>query len=383
MLLMTPGPIHVDQRVYAAMNRPAANHQSMEFFKTLDDTIEMLRSVFLTKSDVIVMPGSGRLGLEAAICSVVERGDATLHVSNGTFCGFSLEIARRAGAETTVVEQPWGGPLDLDRLRSELSKKHYKMALVVHSETSTGARYPIAEVARLCAEFDTLCFVDGMSSIGSMEFDMDGMGIDLCVTSSNKSIGSIVGLSLIGVGQKAYHAMESRKTVCQSYALDLLRWRQLFFGRPAPRKYPVIPSTHLVYALQEACRQAVVEEGMQARWQRHHRFAEATRQAVESMGLKLFPDRGLAADSITAVRVPEGMVEKEILKRMREVYQVSIGGSMWGVTEGKLFRISHQGVQASTEFLAPTLVALERTLADLGYPVELGAGMAAFSRALQ
>lgn len=381
MLLMTPGPIEVDQRVYAAMNRPAVNHQGMEFFNTLDETIEMLRSVFMTRSDVVIMPGSGRLGLEAALCSVIERGDPTLHISNGTFCGFSLEIARRAGAEATLLEQPWGGPLDLDLFRKELAKKHYKVALVVHSESSTGACYPIAEVAKLCAEYDTLCFVDGMSSIGSLEFDMDGMGIDLCVTSSNKSIGSIVGLSLIGVSQKAYHAMESRKTVCQSYALDLLRWHKLFFGRPAPRPYPVIPSTHLVFALQEACRQAV-EEGMPARWQRHHRFAEATRQAVEAMGLSIFPDRDLAADSITAVRVPNGLAEKDILKRMREGYGVILSGSMWGAAEGKLFRISHQGVQAGRELLAPTLMALESTLKDLGYPVEPGAGLAAFSRAL-
>jgi alanine-glyoxylate transaminase/serine-glyoxylate transaminase/serine-pyruvate transaminase len=382
MLLMTVGPVAVDPRVIEAMNRPAITHQSMEFFEVLDETIGMLRTIFQTKSDVIVMPGSGRLGIESALCSVIERGDRTLHISSGTFAGFALDAARRAGAEPTVVEGRWGGPMELQRVRSELTKARYKLVLVVQSETSTGARYPVEEVARLCREFDTLCFVDGVSSMGSMPFDMDGMEVDLCVTSSNKSLGAIIGLSVIGVSQRAYGAMENRKTVCQSYALDLLRWRKLFFGRPAPRPYPVVPSTHLVFALKEACRQTL-EEGLEARWQRHQRFAEATRQAVEAVGLRLFPDRELAGNAVTAVRVPEGVEEKAILKKMREAYKIELSGSMPGPSGGKLFRISHQGVQASTEYLLPTLMALENTLADLGHGTEVGKSLVAFERALR
>lgn len=382
MLLMTVGPVAVDPRVIEAMNRPAVTHQSMEFFETLDETIGMLRSVFQTESDVIVMPGSGRLGIESALCSVIERGDRTLHIHNGTFAGFALETAHRAGAEPTVVEGRWGGPMELDRVRLELAKARYKLVLVVQSETSTGARYPVEEVGKVCREFDTLCFVDGVSSVGSMEFDMDGMGADLCVTSSNKSLGAIIGLSMIGVSERAYAAMETRQTVCQSYALDLLRWRKMFFGRPAPRPYPVVPSTHLVFALREACRQALAE-GLKARWQRHQRFAEATRQAVEAMGLGLYPDRELAGNAVTAVRVPEGIEEKAILKRMREAYKVELSGSMPGPSGGQLFRISHQGVQASTEYLLPTLIALENALADLGRPIELGRSLAVFEQVLR
>ncbi|MCL4466739.1 MAG: alanine--glyoxylate aminotransferase family protein [Chloroflexi bacterium] len=382
MLLMTPGPIEIDERVIEAAHRPAVYHQTLEFFQTMDDTIDLLRAVFRTKSDVIVMPGSGRLGLEAAICSVIERGDPTLHLHNGAFSGFSLDIARRSGAETTVLESRWGGPLNLDAVRAALKAKHYKLLLMVQSETSTGAYYSVSDVADLCREFDTLCFVDGISSIGSLEFEMDEMGADLAVGASHKCVGALMGLSMIGVSEKAYAAMRARRSVCQSYALDLLRWKQLFFGRPAPRPYPVIPSPHLVLALQEACRLAVAE-GMPARWQRHHRFAEATRQAVESIGLSLYPDRDLAADSVTAVRLPDGVTEKALLERMADAYQVMIGGSLWGITQGKLFRISHMSVQASRDFLAPTLEALESSLDDLGYRVEKGRALAAFDRALE
>ncbi len=382
MLLMTPGPVQVDPRVVAAMNRPAINHQSKEFFDTLDETIDMMRSVFRTRSHVIIIPGSGRLGLEAAMCNVIERGDRTLHLHNGTFASFSLEIARRAGAEATVIEGRWGGPLDLERVKSELARNRYKLVALVHSETSTGACYPVREVAKLCAEYGALCLVDGVSSVGSLELDVDDMGIDLCVASSNKCLGSIMGLAMIAVSGKAFDAMENRTTLCQSYGLDLLRWRKMFFDSPPPRKWPVIPSTHLVFALREACRQAL-EEGMEARWQRHSRFAEATRQAVEAIGLSIYCDRELASSSITAVTVPDGLVEGEILKRMREQHQVSVGGSMWGPTAGKLFRISHQGVQAGTELLLPTVWALECTMAEFGLAVEPGRGMSAFAAALR
>lgn len=382
MLLMAPGPVQVDPRVVAAMNREAITHQSAEFFQAVDDTIAMLRAIFQTESDVIIMPGSGRLGLEAALCSVLEPGDRTLHLCNGTFASFPLEIVRRCGAEPTVLEGRWGGPIDLDRVRSELASRPYKMVLVVHSETSTGARYPIDQVSQLCAERDVLCFVDAISSIGSIELNMDGMALDICVTASNKSLGSIIGLSMIGVSEKAFHSMATRKTPCHSWVLDLSRWRNGFFGAPAPRPFPVIPSTHLVFALREACRLAL-EEGMPARWQRHRRFAEATRSAVEAMGLDLFPDRELAAESVTAVKVPEGLEEKAILKRMREGYGVSIAGSMWGAAQGLLFRISHQGVQATSECLLPTLLALEGSLTDLGRPVGPGISLKSFAEALR
>jgi alanine-glyoxylate transaminase/serine-glyoxylate transaminase/serine-pyruvate transaminase len=213
-----------------------------------------------------------------------------------------------------------------------------------------------------------------------MPFAMDAWGVDLAVCTSNKGLGSLIGLSLVAVSPRAYEAMDRRRTVCQSYALDLKRWKDQFFGKPFPRAYPVVPSTHLVYALQEACRQ-VLEEGLEARWARHARYAEATRRAVEAAGLELFPRRDLAGNCVTAVRVPEGLDEGEIVRGMED-QGVLISGSMAGPTKGKLFRLSHQGVQASEEMLIPTLAALERTLRGLGYRVAPGTMVAAFEEAL-
>ena len=380
MLLMTPGPVAVDQRVIAAMNRPAVFPQTPEFWEVIDDLETMLGRIFLTQSPVAIGPGSGRLGLESAIISVVEPGDRTLHVVNGTFASYSVEIARRAGADVTIVAGRYGGPVDLDQVRLNLRSQHHKMVTICHSETSTGACYDLQELVSLCREHDALLMVDAISSLGSMEMRMDDWGLDLVVGTANKGLGALPGLAPIAVGPRALAAMEARSTPCHSWGLDLRR-ALASVTTEGTRPWAVVPFTHLYYALQEACGQ-VLEESLEARWARHHRFAGATRQAMEAIGLELVPDRYLFGDCVTAVHVPNGLAEGDVVRTLRERYQVGIGGSTAGEMKGSLFRISHQGVQASAEMLIPALAALEQTLSQLGYPVRPASAVEAFLQAL-
>ncbi|MBM4050098.1 MAG: alanine--glyoxylate aminotransferase family protein, partial [Planctomycetes bacterium] len=268
MLIMTPGPIAVDDRVIAAMQRPVIPHYHPSFIQTMDDTMGMLKRIFGTSGDAIILPGSARIGLEAGVCSVVERGDKTLHIVNGCFGKWVSEIAARAGAVPTVLESEWGGVLDLNRVEDALKKAAYKLVTVVHSETSTGAVNPIREIGEIIRRHSALYMVDAISSLGALPLAMDEMGIDLCATGSQKALGSITGLSVVGVAPRAFEVMRARKQVCQSYALDLSRWPGMFLNKQSSRPYPVIPSTHLVYALQTACR-LLLEEGLPARLERH------------------------------------------------------------------------------------------------------------------
>jgi len=380
MLLMTPGPTAVDPRVIAAMNRPAIAHYHPHFFEVLDRTMEMLKTIFGTSGDVIVLPGGGRVGMEAAIASIVEPGDRLLHIVNGLFGELFVEIARRVGADNTLLESGWGQPLNLERVEDALQRGRFKALTVVHSETSVGAQNPIGEIGKICEEHDVLYVVDAVSSLACMPLKMDEMGIDLCITASQKGLGGIIGLSMVGVSERAYEVMRQRSTPCQSFALDLCRWREMFFDHEYPRPYPVVPSTHLVYALHKAC-EIILEEGLETRFQRHRSIAEATRRAIEALGLELFPQRQVATESLTAVRPPEGLEEGEITALMRDKYDVMIGGGLRKL-KGQLFRISHMGVQASAEYLTPTLVALERALADLGYPVVFGTSVNTFMESL-
>jgi alanine-glyoxylate transaminase/serine-glyoxylate transaminase/serine-pyruvate transaminase len=362
------------------MNRPVVPHYASEFYDVLDETLAMLRPLFDTGGDVIILPGSGRIGLESMITSVVEPGDRTLHVVNGFFGEWLLQITERARGDATLLESPPGKPLDLHRLRLTLRADSYKLLTVVHSETSVGTRNPIAEIGRLCQEQGVLYLVDAISSLGCMTVGMDQMNIDLCGAASQKGLGAILGLSIVGVSKKAYEVMRDRESPCHSWALDLSRWPESFFQERYARRYPVVPSTHLVYALHEACK-LIHEEGLQSRFARHHAMAEATRQAIQSLGLSLFPDPGVASQSLTAVRPPKGVSAREIVREMADEHGVMIAGSVPG-HDVKLFRVSHMGVQSHQNYLVPTLAALEETLNHLDYKVPLGAGVAAFERSL-
>jgi aspartate aminotransferase-like enzyme len=279
-----------------------------------------------------------------------------------------------------ILEGKWGGAINPEEVEKILNEEEFKAVTVVHSETSTGARNPIETIGKICKGYDLLYIVDAISSLGSMHLNMGKMNIDLCISASHKGIGGIVGLALVGVSDRAYKVMEEKKEICQSFALDLRRWRDQFFGHEYPRPYPVIASTHLVYALDEACK-LIMEEGLENRLSRCRKAAEAVRKAMRSLGLELFPEEEMAADSLTAVKPPEGISDSDIIGTMREKYGVVVGGSVFEL-KGKLFRISHMGVQASMRYLIPTLAALERTLVDLGYKVKFGRGVGTLIEAI-
>jgi len=373
MLLMTPGPVAVDERIIEAMNRPAIAHYHPEYFDVFNKTMEMLKSVFGTSGDVIILPGSGRVGMEASIVSIADPGDRILCIVTGTFGRWFVQIAKRARCKVRILEGKWGGAINPEEVEKILKEEEFKAVTVVHSETSTGACNPIETVGKICKDYEVLHIVDAISSLGCMNLNMDKMNIDLCLSASQKGIGGIVGLALVGVSDRAYKVMKEKKEISQSFALDLKRWRDQFFGHEYPRPYPVIPSTHLVYALNEACK-LIMEEGLENRLSRCRKVAQAVRKSMIALGLELFPEERDAADSLTAVKPPEGISDSDIVHTMREKYDVMIGGSIFEL-KGKLFRISHMGVQASMNYLVPTLAALERTLVDLGYKVKFGTGV--------
>ncbi len=382
MLLMTPGPIAVDPRVIVAAQKPAITPDHRSFMEVLDDVFQKLRTTFRTESWVTVLPGSGRVGLEAAIISVIEPGDRAVHLVNGAFGELAVDIAKRAGAQVTVVEGPWGGPIDLEAVERTIRETRPKLVTLVHSETSTGALYAPYEVGWISHKYGALFMMDIISSYANMRFEMDAMECDLAVASSNKGIGSLHGLNLVGVSTRALDAMNARKTPCSSYSYDLKRWNDMYFGKTTGRRNATPPPTHLVYALHEACRQ-LVEEGLEERWARCHRFAEATRAAVRAAGLQVFPDENVMGDCVAAIRLPEGVEGPEIIRRM-EADGVLVAGSVArpSPVSGKLIRISHQGIQASAEMLIPTLAVFERTLRRLGVRLERGTMVKAFEECL-
>lgn len=371
MLLMTPGPVTVDQRILSALNQPVLAQYDPAFVAIYEETVAMLRTIFGIEGDAVILPGSGRLGVEAAIVSVIEPGNAVLNLTNGIFGNWMIEITRRCGGISTVIEAPWDFPIDPEEVRKHLTTGKYKAVTVVHSETSTGVRNPVEAIGELCQEFNTLFIVDAISSLCALPVNMQKMHIDLCVGSSQKAIGSLIGLSMVGINTRAWQMMERRTYPCQNFALDIGRWRTAFFERSGihPGIFPVIPSTHLVYALNIASH-LLLDEGLPERIHRIKVHARAVRAAVQALGLELFPQRASYSDSVTAVRTPFGMTDSEIVDMMQEE-GILIGGSIFEL-RGQIFRIAHMGEQARRNHLLPTLLLLEKTLSRLGYKLSQG-----------
>ncbi len=336
MLIMTPGPIAVDERVFRALCRPSVVHYAPDFFPLLDETLDLMRPLFGTEeADTLVIPGSGRVGMESALISVVEPGEPVLCLVNGTFGDWWAQIARRAGCEVDVLEGDWSRGIDPSAVEEKLRSKRYKALTVVHSETSTGVVNPVGEIARLCRKHDVLCLLDAMSSYACMEVKMDEWGVDIALSASQKGVGAIMGLALVAVGPRAWEAMEKRRTVCPSFSFDLKRWREIgFFERTIPRRYAVLPSPHLVLALREALL-LIHEEGLEIRFRRHKVYARAVRRGVKAMGLDLFPEEGHETDTLTAVKMPKEGLDSEVVRIMREKFGVLISGGLYQM-KGKM-----------------------------------------------
>ncbi|MEM3573501.1 MAG: alanine--glyoxylate aminotransferase family protein [Nitrososphaeria archaeon] len=374
LLLMTPGPTEVDPRVIRAMIRPSIYHYDQDFITLYDETEDLLRSVFQTENDIIMLPGSGRTGIECASLSFVERGERVLAITCGTFGNWFIEILKVYGADVLTLSFPKGGRIDLEYVKKVLEEDEKITTIVmVHNETSTAAIYnrEVEALGCLAKKLGKLFMVDTISSMGGANVPVDRWNIDVCITGAQKALGGLAGVSIVSVSQKAWDKILKR-SVIKSFTLDLLRWKQLWVKKErgglllrGRRSFPVIPPTHLILALNESLK-IIVDEGLENRFRRHEEAASEMRKLGMEIGLELFPEEALASPTVTAFKVPEGIVGKQIRQVMREDYSILVAGGMDELSE-KIIRVGHMGYTANKEFVKRTAVALEGTLKKLGF----------------
>jgi aspartate aminotransferase-like enzyme len=383
-VLMIPGPTELPWPVIQAMNQPPSIQYDRGFDETvLEPTTLALRQVFQTKSEVLLMPGSGRTALEAGALSVIERGDRVLVVGAGVFGVLMREIMGRIGAEVTEFPVEWGGRLDLDRLAREAETLRPKAITLVHNETSTGTTYPAAEVGRIARASGSLFMLDTVSSVAGIDVRTDEWGVDLNMTGSQKCLAAPLGMAVVSVSPRAWEAMEQRKTPAHSYAYDLHRWREQWVpvsrgGKVpdgTPRRQPVSIPTHLTEAMRVAVR-LILEEGLEHRFRRHAVAASALRAGVAAMGLEMFPDASMVSNTVSSIKAPKGIDTTAVVTTMRDRYGILIGTGLDKIRTTTL-RIGTMGITASPQYVLPALSALELALRDLGYKAEPGAGVAA------
>ncbi len=370
-----PGPTNIPEEIRKACDLPTLDHRSPKFACIFNPAVAGVRRVLnMDAGEVILLPSTGTGGWEAAITNTLSPGDTVLAPRFGMFSHRWIDLCQRHGLTVQILETPWGQGAPLPEIEAALraDKSHeIKAVLATHNETATGVRSDIAGIRRAldAAEHPALLLVDGVSSIGSMPFDMAGWGVDIAVAGSQKGFMLPAGLAILGLSPKALAAME-HATLPRTF----FDFRDMLNGY-AVGGYPYTPPVGLIAGLARAI-ELLEAEGLDAVYTRHQRLAEATRRAVAAWGMRpcaLSPE--LYSDTVTAVVVPQGCNGTDLVQLAASKYGVAFGVGL-GEVAGKVFRIGHLGMLTDVMLLSG-LATAEMCMADLGWPVELGSGVAA------
>lgn len=373
--LRTPGPTVVPHAVLAASARPLINHRGPEFAALLAAVTRALQEFLRTRGDVLILTSSGTGGLEAALVNTLSSGDRVLAFVNGAFGERWAGMAKAYGLDVRRVDVPLGRAIDPDLVREELrreGKDGAKAVLLTHNETSVGVLNPLREIAPVVAESGKLFLVDSVSGAGAVELDVDGWGIDVSVTASQKAWGAPPGIAMLTMSERAWKA--NATATLPRYYFDLARAKTSLEKGATPWT----PAITIVIALQEALR-LMAEEGLEAIVERHENLARATRRGVQALGLTLFADEQSASPVVTAVRSPARVDSRNLARVLRDEYDCVIAGGQ-GKLEGQIFRLGHLGFVTIQDITA-MLVSLELALRRFNITVEPGTAMSAALRA--
>jgi aspartate aminotransferase-like enzyme len=309
--------------------------------------------------------------MEAAVGNITEKGDKVLNIIGGKFGERFMQIAETHGGSPVELKVEWGNAVNPDDVKNILEEEEdIKAVTIVHNETSTGVANPIAEVGKIVKDYDALYVVDTVSSLGGDDVFVDGYGIDICVTGSQKCLAAPPGMAAITLNDDAWDVID--KTETSTYYLNMKKYRKS--GEKEPPETPYTPSVSLTYAMREALH-IIMEEGLEERILRHKLAAKATRAGVKALGLDLFAQPDAASNTVTAIKMPEGITDKDLRGTMRNKYHIELAGGQDHL-KGNVFRIGHMGNITQREIIT-TISALEMTLKELDFDLEMGKGVAA------
>ncbi len=369
--LMIPGPVPVHPRVYRAMSRVLYGHRTKEYQTTYKETVALLQRLLHTEQDVLIFAGSGTAAMEAATANAIEPGEKVLNVVNGKFSERWSELTTAFGAQSLVQEFAYGQAAEPDAIRESLaSDQSIRAVTICHNETSTGVLNPAKEIGQIVRDYDRLFIVDGITSVGGDYVYPDKWNFDMLVTGSQKCLGVPPGLGMIWVGSRAWKKIETRKQRNPTYYLDLLKAKKRYDGFGDS---PFTSAVSLMYGLRESLI-IMFEEGYEQRIERHHRLGRITRAGYLGMGLDLLADPAHYSNTVTAVKYPSGITDKEFRAQVRNLGILIAGGQ--GPVKGKIWRTNHMNVCTERDVLA-TIAIIEIVLKRLGYEVPIGSGVLA------
>ncbi|MCH7669063.1 MAG: alanine--glyoxylate aminotransferase family protein [Acidobacteria bacterium] len=374
---LAAGPTTVSARVLAAQGSPVSYHYDPAFLERFRMLGDLVGQVYGTENDIILMQGEAVLGLEAAVVGVVRPGMKVINLANGPYGkGMGYWLAGH-GAEVIEIETGFR-EVPAPEMIEEVAAAHPDVELltVVHVETPCGTVSPLKQIGEICRRHDIVSLIDVVASLGGVELHPDEWGLDICISAPQKCLGGPSGMSLIAVSQAGWDLIAKNPNAPHDSFLSILDWKTKWLEGD---KYPYTPSVSDVNGVIAACEQ-ILEEGVEAAIARHAATAAACRAGVVAMGLELWPsDSRTAANSVTAVKLPEGLTDVQVRDHIRERYGVMISGALGA---GNLVRIGHMGETARSLHPIIGLSALGQGLRDLGCEVDIGQGIEVAMQAL-
>lgn len=373
--IFIPGPTNIPDELRRAIDFPSIDHRSPGFSEMFLPALAGVKRILKsTEAEVALFPSTGTGAWEAAVTNTLSPGDRILAARYGMFSHRWIDLCRRQGFEVEVIEAPWGEGAPVEAIEAALkadTSHRIRAVLACHNETATGVRSDIAGIrgAIDAARHPAMLFVDGVSSIASMDFRMEEWGVDVAITGSQKGFMLPAGLAILGMSPKALETMKTARSARCFFDI-----REMMKSN-AGGGFPYTPPVNLIRGLGVSI-DMLEKEGLDAVFARHRRIAEGVRRAVAAWGLSLCARSAvLQSDTVSAVVVPSGCDAGKVVSLAAKKYGVAFGIGL-GEVAGRVFRIGHLG--SMTDVMAISgIAAAEMVMADLGYPVQLGSGVAA------
>jgi aspartate aminotransferase-like enzyme len=353
------------------MTQPITHHRLPEFGKLLAEIEEGLKEIFQTKNEVLIFASSGTGAMEGAVVNLFSQREKVLVVNTGKFGERFGEICETFGLNYEEIKVEWGKAVEPEVIKERL-KEDIKGVFLTHSATSTGIVNDIEAIGKIVKDSPAILIVDAISGLGAINLETDNWNVDVVVAGSQKALMLPPGLAFISLSRKAWERTENSNL--PKYYWDFRAHRDSL----KKGQTPYTPAISLLQGLGESLRM-IKEEGPRDIFARHHRLATATRKGVKALGLELFAEKPV--DTVTAVKVPQGIDGAALVKIMRDKYRVIVAGGQARL-KGKIFRIAHLGYISRFDILT-ALSALEMALSELGYKVELGKGVKAAEEILK
>ena len=359
--LRTPGPTPIPDDIVNAMGNPMINHRGPEFDELINKVTAQLKQVYMTKNDLFILTASGTGALEASLVNALSPGDKVVAATAGSFGDRFIDMAEAYGANVRRLDFEWGEPVDPDPIRQALrDDPEVKAVMITHNETSTGVTHPLEEIARIAKqEFDKLLLVDAVSSLGCLPLPVDAWECDLVGTASQKGFMIPPGLAFVSVSDRAWEAQKSATMPRFYFDLEEAK-KTLERGQT-----PFTPNVAAMYGLSLGL-DKILDEGLEGVFGRHAAIGQFTRDRVRELGLELLvSDERYASNTVTAVKMPEGIDGRALMGRLRTEKNVVLAGGQ-GKLSSSIFRIGHLG-HVTQDDIEEVISALRELLPEVGF----------------